>query len=146
MKDDRLRVTLEQPYATALGVALFCFARMEWDAIYCCERMNVGYINSLGRKTAGVIATDLISLAETRSDWPKFESRCLEFKRLVVTRNELLHGKPVSWGPANEQRLIHNGAPWTIEAVDDAADAFTACQIELNDFLHNTLTAAAPQP
>ena len=41
-KDDRLRVTLDDPYAHALGLALFCFARMEWDAIYCCEKIDAG--------------------------------------------------------------------------------------------------------
>lgn len=58
--DDRLRVPVDDPYVHAVGLATICFARLEWDAVWCCERMEVGYIGTLGRKTAGMIASDLV--------------------------------------------------------------------------------------
>lgn len=140
MKNDRLLVTLDDPYAQALGLALFCFARLEWDAVHCCEKMKPGFINDLGRRTAGMIAAELIQLASARPDWSTVEAQCLEFKRLVVVRNEIMHGKPGSLGAEREQRLFHLGSPWTIEKVNKAADEFTACQIHVNDFLHKVLS------
>jgi hypothetical protein len=53
MKNDRLRFTLDNPYAVALGRAVFAFARLEWDAVWCCNKLEPGYIDNLaGLETA----------------------------------------------------------------------------------------------
>jgi hypothetical protein len=141
MKDDRLRVTMEDDYARAIGRAVFVFARLEWGAVWCCEKFEQNYINKLADKTAGTIANDLIRLASARRDmWDSFKSPSVEFKKLVEDRNNLLHGKPGST-PENDQRLFNAGIPWTVAMIDDAADRFTACQILLNDLLHTKLMA-----
>jgi len=59
MKDDRLRVQMDSLYAEAIGRAVFVFSRLEWDAIWICEKVTPGYSNQLGVKTAGKIANDL---------------------------------------------------------------------------------------
>ncbi len=140
MKDDRLRMTLDDPYAAALGRAVFAFARLEWDAAWCCNKLEPGYIDNLSKKTAGNIAADLMRLASANQAlWDVYEASCNEFKRLVVVRNELLHGKPGATDPESDQRLFKQGVAWAIELVDDAADDFTACQIQLNDMLFKGL-------
>jgi hypothetical protein len=114
---------------------------MEWDAIYCCERLAPGYIGKLGKKTAGNIGTDLDHKARKRPQiWQHLEKPAAEFSRLVVVRNQLMHGTPGSLSPdAKGQLLFRAGMPWIIDQVNDAADEFTACQILLNDVLHNVL-------
>jgi hypothetical protein len=143
MKDDRLRVPIDDAYVQALGRMTYVFATLEWNAVWCCERMQTNYINRLGRKTAGIIADDLVHLAGKRPD-PQLRTDCLgpskEFKRLVKLRNGILHGKPGT-APTltKEQRLFQDGQPWTPAMIDDAADEFAACSILLNALLYNQL-------
>jgi hypothetical protein len=136
MKDDRLRVQLESAYAEAIGRAVFIFARLEWDAVWICEKLNPGYINNLGTKTAGLIANDLIRLTIALPNGTEFAPHCVEFKRLVDIRNKLLHGKP---GTAvnGDQNLFDRGVPWTIKKINDAADEFSTAQIALNPLMHS---------
>lgn len=145
MKDDRLRVTLDERYAHRLGLATFCFARCEWDAVWCCERLQPGYINTIEaeKKTAGTIAKDLRKLVERISD-VVLKNLCRgpaeEFDRLTKQRNALLHGKPAT-SASGAQRLFKAADEWTPEAIEDLADEFTACQILLNDMVHKHLVA-----
>jgi hypothetical protein len=136
MKNDRLRVQLDGAYAEAIGRAVFVFARLEWDAIWICEKLDPGYINNLGTKTAGRIANDLTRLTTMLPTGARFAPHCAEFKRLVDIRNKLLHGKP---GTAvnGDQNLIDRGVPWTIEKINDAADEFSTAQIDLNPLMHS---------
>jgi hypothetical protein len=140
LKDDRLRVPLDNPYANSLGWALFCFARLEWDIVWCCEKIKPGYINGLGKKTAGNIAKDFVKLGRTLDPnrWAIASPIAQEFSGLVETRNRIMHGKSGS-NQAGEQRLFHGGLEWTIAKIDDAADDITACQIKANNFLHKHL-------
>jgi hypothetical protein len=64
MKDDRLRVPVDTAYLTAIGMATYCFARMEWDAVYCGEKLNPGYVNTVASKTAGRIGSDITDFAQ----------------------------------------------------------------------------------
>lgn len=141
MKDDRLRVLIDNAYVEALGRATYVFAILEWNAVWCCERMDANYIGKLGRKTAGNIAEDLVRFAEKRPD-PQLRKDCSEpakeFQRLVKIRNGILHGKPGT-APSGEQRLFRDGNPWTPAMIDDAADEFAACSISLNALLYNQL-------
>ncbi len=61
MKDDRLRVPIDNAYVEALGRATYVFATLEWNAVWCCERMEADYIRKLSRKTAGKIADNLVN-------------------------------------------------------------------------------------
>ena len=135
MQGDRLRVQLDNGYAETIGRAVFVFSRLEWDAIWTCEKLSPGYINNLGTKTAGLIANDLIRLTSALPSAADFAPHCAEFKSLVDIRNRLLHGKPGS-APNGDQNLFDNGVAWTIEKIDEAADRFTACQIALNPLMH----------
>lgn len=141
MKGDRLRVPVDDRYVEALGRAAYVFATLEWNAVWCCERMRAGDIQSLGRKTAGDIAADLARFASRRPD-PRhrddISGPAREFKRLVLVRNGIMHGKPGT-APDGGQRLFRDGAPWTPEMLEDAADEFAACSALLNALLYDQL-------
>jgi hypothetical protein len=50
MKDDRLRVPIDNAYVEALGRATYVFATLEWNAVWCCDRMQPNYIRDPGPK------------------------------------------------------------------------------------------------
>ena len=118
-KDDRFRVPVDAQYANAIGVAAYAFARLEWSAVYVCERLQSGYVGKVSRKTAGVIATDLVRLSSRigdASDRVEATGPALEFKRLVGRRNDLLHANP-STAPGGDQLLHRHGMYWTTAMV-----------------------------
>jgi hypothetical protein len=141
MKDDRLRVPVDDPYVMALGRVAYVFATMEWNAVWCCDKMNPNYAKRASKKKSSTIATDLTTYAKRRPN-PQLRNDCLnaatEFKRLVLVRNNVAHGKP---GTASdgEQRLFHEGRPWTIEMLQDTADEYAACSLVLSDLFHHRL-------
>jgi len=49
------RIPLTPEYASALGVATYCFAVCEWNVVWCCERIGAGSVDKFAReeKTAG---------------------------------------------------------------------------------------------
>jgi hypothetical protein len=135
MRDDRLRIQVDPTYVSALGLATYAFALLEWNAVWCCERTSPGIIGSLPDRTAGSIAKKLIRLA-TRSTIGTNDllPLALDFQGMVSLRNDLLHAKPGS-DSDGAQRLFRNGQPWSIEAINDAADAFVACSLRFNALL-----------
>ncbi len=140
MKDDRLRVSVDAVYSTALGMATYCFAVMEWNAVYCGEKLSPGYVNTVARKTAGMIANDIVGFAPLITDPAKqarYRAAAVEFVRLVKRRNDLMHANPATVG--SDQRLVRNGTPWQPDEIDSLADEFTACSIELNELFHDVL-------
>ena len=107
MTDERLRIPQDPDYFRAIGLATIAFARLEWDAVWCCERLEPGYINTLeerwekGRKksgkTAGEIAKDLQSRLDQIVDSvlrDKAKPFAVKFVDLTKERNGLMHGKP----------------------------------------------------
>lgn len=138
MDGDRLRVVVDDEYTKALGLALFAFARLEWDAVWCIEKMSPGSIGSASERTAGGVAKELakhVGALNLAVGHPLL-STVAEFESLVRVRNAICHGKPgtdVDGG----QRLFRDGCPWTVERIAEAADAFSACQIKLNDILYS---------
>ena len=68
MKDERLRIPIDDAYLHAVGLATICFARLEWNAAQCCEKMHAGYLNNIGTNTTGQIANDLVALAGALPD------------------------------------------------------------------------------
>lgn len=141
MKDDRLRVSVEDAYVHALGLATYCFAMLEWNAVWCCEKIVTGSINSLADKTAGNIARQFIKIVTAMppsADQAALHAAATDFKALVETRNGIMHGKPgtdVDGG----QRLFRDGIAWTADSLNDAADRFTECSSRLNAMLYGFL-------
>jgi len=133
MEDDRLRIPVDGDYVASLGRAAYVFAVMEWNAVWCCELLDDGYLNELGRKTAGAIAEDFARLAALHPD-PGIRSELTDaaeaFRLLVRVRNLLLHGKPGT-APGGNQMLFDRGRAWTPELIDAAADDFAQCCAEL---------------
>ena len=120
---------------------MICFARLEWDAVWCCEKMKTGYLHTVGTKTAGHIANDLVALTLAHAD-PRIVASlgplAAEFKRLVSKRNDLVHGNPAT-ASNGDQRLFRNGVEWSIASVNDAADEFVTAGSLLNHHLHHVL-------
>lgn len=148
MINDRLRQPFKSDYNLALGVAVSCFAICEWNAVYCAERIKPGVLNQMlsGEFTAGQIAKKLLSI--TRNMPPSREREELKnaaqlFADIVPLRNSILHGKPCTV-PSGEARLSSRNII-ELSELETAADAFSACSIELNRLLHGFLAIYSPQ-
>ena len=95
--------------------------------------------------TAGKIAKKLIDLTR---NMPKSAERkelitaAQAFADLVPLRNNILHGKPCT-GPNGEARLSATNV-LEISDLQNAADEFSACSIELNRLLHGFLSTYKP--
>lgn len=140
MKGDRHRIPIDGDYLKAIGTAVYCFATLEWNAVYCGEKLSPGYVGKLAKKTAGKIATDVAKFESLISDPNKrarYRTATSEFVRLAKSRNDLLHSNSATVG--HEQRLVRQGKPWQANEIDDLADEFAACSIELNELYHKVL-------
>lgn len=130
MIDDRLRVSVAADYVVALGRATYVFATLEWDAVWCCERLKPGFIDKLKKETAGDIANALTKYVSQVHD-ESLKQACIgpakKFKQLVCTRNELVHAKPGTSSDNAQCLFKKNGTAWTVETIDEAADEFAAC-------------------
>lgn len=116
MKDDRLRVPVEDGYVAALGRAAYVFSSAEWNAVYCCEKLEPGFVQKAVKLTAGQIADKLVSLMNKRPATATDRQQCIdvaaEFKRLTGRRNDLMHANPGT-APGGEQQLFRHGTQWT---------------------------------
>jgi hypothetical protein len=142
MSDERLRIKVHPDYTAAIGVAVYCFASLEWNAVWCCERIGPGSIDSLDERTAGRVADTLIHLVKRLADSPEksaLEEAAADFRFLVGTRNNLVHAKPGS-APDGGQGLFRHVDHWTIAELEAVADAFAECGMRLNDALHGHLS------
>ncbi len=141
MTDERLRISVHPSYTAAIGVAVYCFASLEWNAVWCCERIEPGSIDTLDERTAGRVADTLIHLVKRLADSPEkteLEDAAADFRFLVGTRNNLVHAKPGS-GPDGAQGLFRHGDYWTISELEAVADAFAKCAMRLEHALHGHL-------
>ena len=143
MSGDRIRIPQDSDYFHAIGLAAVAFARLEWDAVWCCHRLQLGYIQTIEprRKTAGVIAEDLKGLFERISDAglrAKAVPFADEFKQIVPERNALMHGKP---GTAQDgvQRLFRHGHVWSVDDVNEFSDRCVRAGMSLNALLYDEL-------
>ena len=138
MKDQRLTIPVHPDYTSALGLAVYCFASLEWNAIRCCERIEPGSIEGLEDRTAGRVADTLLHLLR-RLDGSKnqleLQSAAADFRVLVGTRNNLVHAKPGT-SVDGKQRLFRHGDQWTLAEFAAVADAFAACSSRLDQALH----------
>lgn len=137
MKDDRLRIEVDPDYASALGLAVYAFASLEWNAVQCCERIEPGSIDALSDRTAGRVADTLRHLAgqlpPSRAS-ERLEIAAADFQALVRSRNNLLHAKPGT-NTNGDHRLFRDGDQWTPEELAAVADAFTSCGMRLGECL-----------
>ena len=147
MSNDRLRQSFKSNYNHALGVAVSCFAICEWNAVYCAERIKPGALNKMlnDEFTAGKIAKKLLGLArnmQPSKEREELKAAAQSFAELVPLRNNILHGKPCT-GPDGEARLSSKSVI-EISDLENAADAFSTCSIELNRLLHGFLATYSP--
>jgi hypothetical protein len=147
MKDDRKRQPIKPDYVEALGMATYCFASCEWQVVWCCEKIRPGSLTKIVSEemTAGKIAKHFIDVSR---NMPKSKERqelseaAQEFSRLVVERNNILHGKPCT-GPSGEVRLSGREVI-EIDALEDAADSFSECGEKLNRLFYGFLASYGP--
>ena len=128
---------VDEQYTSALGVAVYAFASLEWDSIQCCERIRPGSIDELEDRTAGRVADTLIHLAKSLPETDrqrKFRQAASDFRAFVGTRNNLLHSKP-GVDASGEQRLFRDGDMWTLEELRSVAAAFARCSGDLRAWL-----------
>ena len=140
MKNDRTRIPVDSGYALAIGTATYCFASLEWNAAYCGDKLSQGYITTVATKTAGVIARDVVGFAATIADpatKARYQAAADEFARLVTRRNDLMHANPGTIG--GDERLVRQGVPWQPDEINDLADEFAACSIELNELFQHVV-------
>jgi hypothetical protein len=147
MKNDRMRQPLKSDYAEALGRATFCFSICEWNVVWSCERIRPGTLQRIVSEelTAGKIAklfSDLVRNMPRSSQREELAIAAQEFNRLVEIRNGIVHGKPCT-GPSGEARL---SAQIVLEIPDleEAADSFSACGIDVNRLFHGFLATYVP--
>nr|WP_321484106.1 hypothetical protein [uncultured Cohaesibacter sp.] len=139
--NERNLIPQDADYFHAIGLAIVAFARLEWNAVWCCERLKSGYIQTIEikKKTAGKIAMDLEELFLKLEDTElrkKVLPLATSFKTIVADRNALLHGKPGT-APNGDQRLFRHGDQWTIDAVNRFSDACVQASTLLNALLYD---------
>jgi hypothetical protein len=148
MKDARLRQAVKPDYLLALGHATYCFALCEWQVVWCSEKIRPGSVNKfVGEKLeAGRIAKRFLDL--TRNMRPSADREALKalakrFATLVDKRNAIVHGKPCT-GPNGDSRLSSSRV-LEIADLEDAADEFSQCSMELNAQFYGFLSTYQPQ-
>ena len=144
VKDRRLRQAVKPDYVSALGMAAWSFASLEWQVVCCCEKIKPGVLRRIVNEemTAGVIAKCFIDLARNMprsSEREELKVLASEFSSLVQIRNRILHGKPCT-GPNGESRLSSTTV-FEISDLEDAADAFAQCSSRLNELFYGFLAS-----
>lgn len=139
MQGDGLRQPGEAEYLLEIGRATWVFAILEWNAVWCCERIQPNCLPTVAERTAGGVATKLLSLA---AGLPQSQDRdglledARRFKELVVVRNGIMHGRPCSH---EEKARLSDGEIWTPERLQNASDDFSECSMRLNVHLYGGL-------
>lgn len=138
MKGERHKISVDRDYTSALGLAVYCFASLEWNAVQCCDRIERGSIDKLEERTAGRVADTLLHLVNGLDASPtqrELQLAATDFRFLVGTRNNLVHAKP---GMARDgsQGLYRHGDHWTIAEMESVADTFAACSKRLSQGLN----------
>ena len=134
---------VDADYTSALGVAVYAFASLEWDAIRCCERIRPGSIDELEDRTAGRVADTLLHLAKSLPECEgqrQLRQAAADFRAYVGTRNNLLHSKP-GVDAEGRQRLFRDGDMWTLDELRSVAAAFVKCSGALRAWLDDEAAA-----
>lgn len=118
MKDERLRIPID-PYLHALDLATIHLARLEWSAVWCCEKITPGYITTVSDKLLGALLLTLRRRAPATLS-PAIGSSLFQaasdVKAMVRHRNDLVHSNPGT-AEYGEQRVLRRGSEWIISAV-----------------------------
>jgi hypothetical protein len=141
MSKERLKVSVSPEYAAAIGLAIYCFASLEWHAVWCCERIEPGSLDALEDRTAGRVGDTLLHLVdklEVSEGQRVLREAAADFRALVSTRNNLVHAKPGT-DTEGRQALYRHGDQWMISELENVADAFAACAIRLSAALNSVL-------
>lgn len=146
-ENDRLRQPVQPEYAHALGHAAYCFALCEWQVVWCCERIHSGSLSKIvGEElTAGRIAKCFLDLTRSMpraNDRARLKRTAQKFATLVEDRNHILHGKPCT-SPSGDA-CLSGSKIYEIPDLEDAADSFSACSIELNELYWGFLSTFKP--
>ena len=147
-KNRRKRQAVKPDYVEALGMAAWSFASLEWQVVWCCEKIRPGSLTRIvGQEmTAGKIAKCFIDLTRNMprsKERVELENLAAVFAQLVESRNAILHGKPCT-GPSGEARLSSQNVI-EIPELEDAADAFATCSGRLNEIFYSFLSTYVPQ-
>jgi hypothetical protein len=137
MTDERTGLRLKADYVFALGLAVYSFASLEWDAVRCCERLEAGSIDRLEDRTAGRVADTLLHLVnelEPSIHQDQLRGAATDFRFMVSTRNNLVHAKPGTAADGS-QGLFRHGDHWTIAELQGVAAAFDRCRVRLTNAL-----------
>lgn len=139
MEGDRFRIPLNDSYALSLGRAAYVFGILEWNAVWCCEASKPGYVSKVRDKPVMQIADDLDKAARNYPDPGRRDAlahAAVEFRRLIQVRNDIMHARPsTDLNAGGAQHVNRHGTFWSTEEINDAADAFAACSIELRSFM-----------
>lgn len=146
-KDRSLRQAVKHDYISALGMAAWSFASLEWQVVWCCEKIKPGSLQKIvdEEMTAGLIAKRFIDLTRNMQRSPEREELNVlarQFSSLVQLRNRILHGKPCT-GPNGESRLS-SAAVLEIPDLERAADTFALYSSSLNTLFHGFLASYKP--
>jgi len=131
------RDAVDHEYTSALGRAVFAFARLEANAIWCCELLRPGSIAELENRTAGRVADTLRSLVgdmAASASRDALDSAAADFQAFVSTRNNLLHARPAQ-DEHGAPVLMRDGDPWRIAEMDAVTAAFTVCADRLANLI-----------
>jgi hypothetical protein len=149
MLDERFGISVHPDYTSALGLAVYCFASLEWNAVRCCERLEPGSIDGLEERTAGRVADTLLHLVKrlaVSEQQTALQGAAADFRFLVGTRNNLVHARPGTT-PDGMHGLFRHGDHWTIAELQGVADAFAACSLRFDTALRSELLQpAGPGP
>lgn len=144
--NDRFRVPIDTDYVHSLGLAIICFARLEWNVAWCCEKLQPGFIKKVSDLTAGQIAKQfsaLLSECHMKQRKNLEIDHAVEFKKIVTLRNDLIHSNP-STAPDGAQLMVRKGEFWTPSKIDEFADACVELSSPFNRFVHTPLTPRLP--
>lgn len=139
MKDDRLRQPGDREYLFEIGTATWAFAILEWNAAWCCERLEPNCLPAVAERTAGGVAKKLVQLVEAlpgSSSRDALIADAKRFKELTQIRNGLMHGRPCTH--EGKARLADDEI-WTPERLQNTADDFSECSSKLNAHVHGWL-------
>jgi hypothetical protein len=141
VKGDRLRQPGEPDYLVEIGTATWVFAILEWNAAWCCERIQPNCLPEVAERTAGGVARKLLQLAEALPASDERDALIADaerFRELTIVRNGIMHGRPCTH---EKKARLSDGDIWTPERLQDTADDFSECSSRLSAHLHGWLVA-----
>jgi phage tail protein X len=136
------RTPADADYLNGLGRAMYTFATLEWQVVWCCELISPGFVRDVSAMTAGQIAKSFQRLAATlpaSAEAAAMGSLAKQFGELVGTRNDIAHANPGTQEGTGAQLLFRHGTPLETPDLDAATRKFEECSGELNRLFYNYL-------